>query len=90
MAVHQVLIGGRWRPAKSSESFRTENPATREPLEEYPISSWEDCDEALSAAAMAFEQMKRLSGEHIAAFLDAFALRIEARKATVLTSSAAK
>src|SRR3954453_12816939 len=80
MPTQPVLIAGRWRPAKYSGTFRAENPATKEPLDEYPISSWEDCDEALSAAAEPFEQMRRLSAEKIASFLDAFAGRIEARK----------
>lgn len=73
-----VLIAGRWRLAKSSSSFHAENPATREPLDEYPVSSWDDCDEALAAAA--FEAMRKLSGEQIAKFLESFAGRIEARK----------
>lgn len=75
-----VLISGRWRPARLSGSFRAENPATREPLDEYPISNWEDIDEALAAAADAFEQLRRTPAERIAAFLEAFAGRIEARK----------
>lgn len=75
-----ILIAGRWRPADSSGTFRSENPATCEPLEEYPVSSWADCDEALSAAVQAFEEMRRLPAEKIAAFLEAFAARIEARK----------
>jgi NADP-dependent aldehyde dehydrogenase len=75
-----VLIAGRWRAANASGTFRSENPATREPLEEFPVSSWQDCDEALSAAAAAFEQMRRLPAEKLAEFLDAFAVRIEARK----------
>ena len=60
MSVHPVLIAGRWRPAKSSGTFRAENPATREPLDEFPISTWDDCDEALTAAAEAFEQLRKL------------------------------
>ena len=75
-----VLIAGCWRAANASGTFRSENPATREPLEEYSVSAWQDCDEALSAAAEAFEQMRRLPSEKLAGFLDAFAARIEARK----------
>jgi 2,5-dioxopentanoate dehydrogenase len=75
-----ILISGRWRPANSSGTFRAENPATREPLDEFPVSTWDDCDEALTAAAQAAEQMRGLTAEQIAAFLDAFAGRIEARK----------
>ena len=76
-----ILIAGRWRAAKAEGTFQAENPAAAEPLaDEYPISGWEDCDEALTAAAQAFEVMRRLPGERIAAFLEAFADRIEARK----------
>ncbi len=35
-----VLIAGKWRDANSSGSFRAENPATREALDEFPISTW--------------------------------------------------
>jgi len=80
MPTQSVLIAGRWRPAKASGAFRAENPATKEPLDEYPISSWDDCDEALTAAVQAFEQMRRLPAQKMAEFLDAFAGRIEARK----------
>jgi alpha-ketoglutaric semialdehyde dehydrogenase len=78
--VQPILVAGRWRSASAASTFRAENPATKEPLDEYPVSLWQDCDEALTAAAEAFEQMRRLSGEQVAAFLDAFAARIEARK----------
>jgi 2,5-dioxopentanoate dehydrogenase len=81
MSVQSVLIAGRWRPANSASKFRAENPATREPLgDQYPISTWQDCDEALSAAAAAFEVLRGLPAARLAAFLDAFAERIEARK----------
>jgi alpha-ketoglutaric semialdehyde dehydrogenase len=81
MSVQSVLIAGRWRPANSTSTFRAENPATREPLpDQYPISSWQDCDEALGAAAAAFEVLRSLPAERLATFLDAFADRIESRK----------
>ena len=80
MTSQPILIAGRWRPARSSGSFLVENPATREALDEYPISTWEDIDEALAAAADAFEQLRRTPAERIAAFLEVLAGRIEARK----------
>jgi NADP-dependent aldehyde dehydrogenase len=81
MALEHVLIDGKWRPAQAAGTFRAENPAAREPLsDEYPVSTWSDCDAALAAAAAAFEELRRLPAERIAAFLDAFAARIEARK----------
>ena len=73
-----VLIEGHWRNASAAATFRSENPATRQPLpDEYPVSTWQDCDEALAAAAIAFQQMRPVSGDRIGSFLDAFAARIE-------------
>src|SRR5688500_2533066 len=80
MPLQPVLIDGTWRAANSAGTFRAENPATREPLaDEYPISSWRDCDAALAAAAKAAVAMGSLPSDKIAAFLEAFAARIEAR-----------
>jgi NADP-dependent aldehyde dehydrogenase len=79
MTTQPVLIAGRWRPANSSASFQAENPATREPRGSFPVSTWEDCYEALNAAAQAFDEMRRLPAEQIGQFLDAVAARIEAR-----------
>ncbi|HEX5105797.1 MAG TPA: aldehyde dehydrogenase (NADP(+)), partial [Pirellulaceae bacterium] len=67
-----------------------ENPATREPLEEYPVSTWQDCEEALSAAAGAFQQGRAISAEKLAAFLEAFAGRIEARKDEIVELASAE
>ena len=81
MATQPVLIAGKWRDADSSGTFRADNPATREPLpDEYPVSTWQDCDEALKSAVAAFEQMRSFSGDQIANFLDTYADNIEARK----------
>jgi len=81
MTIQNVLIAGRWRPAQASGTFRAENPATREPLpDEYPVSTWQDCDEALTAAVAALDELRRLPAERLATFLEAFAARIEARK----------
>ena len=78
MPPQPVLIAGQWRLANSSGSFRAENPATREQLDEYPISAWADCDEALQAAHAANgewpeqfaglrERLDRACGETLAA-----------------------
>ena len=87
-----VLIANSWRPARASSTFRAENPATREPLDEFPVSTWEDCDEALRAASDAFHARwvndwppeKRHDSSQFAAFLDEFAARIEARKTEIV------
>jgi 2,5-dioxopentanoate dehydrogenase len=75
-----VLIGGKWRPANSNGTFRGENPTTSEPIpEEFPISTWADCDAALDAATAAFAAMRTMPVERrIAKFLEAYAAAIEA------------
>ncbi len=81
MAEHVVLIGGKWRAAKSVATFQGVNPDTNEPLpDSYPVSSWDDCDEALAAAAEAAETLRSADPEQIALFLERFAGRLDARK----------
>lgn len=81
MTVQPVLIAGQWRAASAGATFRADDPTTRQPLpDEYPISSWQDCDEALASAASAFGVLHSLPGERLAEFLEAYAARIEARK----------
>ncbi|MCA9228297.1 MAG: aldehyde dehydrogenase family protein, partial [Planctomycetales bacterium] len=81
MSVQPVLIAGQWRPANSSGTFRADDPVRQLPLDdEYPVSTWQDCDEALSAAASAFVEMRKMPAERFAAFLESFAEQIEARK----------
>jgi 2,5-dioxopentanoate dehydrogenase len=85
MAEHPVLIGGAWRPAKTGKSFQANNPATGEQLPDaYPFSGWEDCDAALSAAAVAAVELRRTPPEAIAKFLTQFADRIEAAKTALV------
>jgi NADP-dependent aldehyde dehydrogenase len=94
MPLHPILLNGQWRPARATGTFRAENPAIGESLpDEYPVSSWADCDEALTAAAgVAYMlQVLRASGEspaeRIARFLVRFAERIEARAAELVETA---
>lgn len=81
MSLQPVLIAGQWRAAASTGTFRAENPATGETLpDEYPVSAWADCNDALNAAADAATVLRASSPEPIAKFLTRFAERIEARK----------
>ncbi len=74
MAAEQVLIGGKWRDAKHTKTFQAENPALKEALpEQYPVSSWEDIDEALEAAAVAYTEMRRMAVEKLELYLNRFA-----------------
>ncbi len=73
-----VLINGKWREARASGTFRAENPATAEPLaEEYPISTWDDCEAALEAAEAAFRELRAGARERVPQFLDSYAAAIE-------------
>jgi alpha-ketoglutaric semialdehyde dehydrogenase len=85
MANHPVLIAGEWRKAQSRRSFSSDNPALGEKLPgEYPISDWADCDGALAAATAAAAVLRASPPDRIAAFLEAYAGRIEARKAEIV------
>ncbi len=80
MSVHQVLIAGQWRDADQASTFRADNPATKQALpDEFPVSTWSDCDAALAAATDAAALLRKLPGERIAAFLEDYASRIEQR-----------
>ena len=80
-----VLIAGEWRAAHFVESFHCVNPATGEPLPgEYPVSAWDDCNEALAAAAEAAEALRAIEPERIARFLERFAERLDSRKAELV------
>jgi alpha-ketoglutaric semialdehyde dehydrogenase len=85
MAEYPVLIGGKWQSAKAAQTFQPVNPATGERLPDtYPVSGWEDCDAALSAAADAANELRRMPPDAIARFLTRFADRIEEGKAALV------
>ncbi len=76
-----VLIGGAWRPAASSGSFRAVNPATGEALpDEYPVSGIDDLEAALRAAARVVDEFPALEPERLAGFLEGFAAKLEERR----------
>jgi NADP-dependent aldehyde dehydrogenase len=80
-----VLIAGQWRAAKAAGSFHAENPATGEPLpEEFPTSTWADCEAVLEAAAEAAVLLRNTPPEQLATFLSCYAGRIEARAAEIV------
>ena len=74
-----ILVDGRWQTSSGGQSFQSTNPATGEPLaEQFPVSSWDDCERILDAAAAAAAQLRALPPERIAAFLEDYAARIDA------------
>jgi acyl-CoA reductase-like NAD-dependent aldehyde dehydrogenase len=54
----QLLIGGKWVPAKSGKTFATINPANEEVLALVAKGDKADVDEAVKAARKAFEDNK--------------------------------
>jgi NADP-dependent aldehyde dehydrogenase len=81
-----VLIAGKWQRLTNRKSFQAYNPRTTEPLpDSYPISSWEDIETALHAAAAAFAQLRRVTADRIASFLERFAERIEGRRLEIVS-----
>ena len=79
MSVQPIFVNGQWQAAKASGSFRATNPATKEQIgDEYPVSSWDDCDTALDAAVQAAAALRALPAAKIADFLEDYAKRIEA------------
>lgn len=87
-ALRPVLVAGRWRDAAHETTFRGSDPNRDRPLEaEFPVSTWEDCDEALEAAAAAARELRELEPEAIAAFLDRYADRIEAASETIVEAA---
>lgn len=75
-----VLINGQWTASTGSRNFHAMNPSTREEIpREFPLSPWEEIDQALDAAAAVSRTMRNWPGSRFADFLDAYASEIEAR-----------
>jgi alpha-ketoglutaric semialdehyde dehydrogenase len=93
VAVHPVLINGKWRVSESTGTFTATNPRTREPLPEmYPISGWADIDSALTAAASAATALRAMpdSAERIATFLEKYALGIETSAEAMIAAASSE
>jgi len=83
-----ILIAGQWRQADARDSFHAVNPATGQPLpDRYPVSSYADCDAALTAATAAAAYLRSMPGDRIADFLEKYAERIERRSAELVETA---
>ncbi len=79
-APETVLVAGRWRPATVASTYQAFDPTAGKTLEAvWPVSGWADVDEALDAAVVAAAELATLPAERLAAFLERFADRLEAR-----------
>lgn len=85
-ALAPVLLAGEWRsPRGAVGSFRAVNPATGEALPDlFPVSSWQEVEQALAAAEQAFDELRQVDASRRADFLDRYAARLEARKAELV------
>jgi NADP-dependent aldehyde dehydrogenase len=84
MATHPVLIAGKWRPSDSTGTFQADDPRAAAPIpEDYPISSWAECEAALDSAVNAFAELRQMPRQRIASFLENYAQRIDDRSAEI-------
>jgi 2,5-dioxopentanoate dehydrogenase len=85
MMAEPILVAGGWRKATGKSTFQAENPATGEMMEgEFPVSEWQDCDDALTAAAAAAKALRTVSAEKLATFLDLYAKKVEENAAPLV------
>lgn len=90
-APEPILVAGAWRAAGAGRTYRAVDPATgalREAV--WPVSGWRDMEIALDAATAAARDLAGLPGGAIAAFLEAYAARLEARSADLVAAANAE
>jgi 2,5-dioxopentanoate dehydrogenase len=91
MAVEKVLVAGGWREAHAKSTFQAENPATGEAIPgEFPISEWQDCDDALNGAAAAAKELRAVPAEKLANFLELYATKIEESASALVEKASAE
>ena len=75
---HNVLIDGEWRQANETGTFQAVDPKAESTIpEDYPVSSWQDIDDALEAAQEAFTVIQKMPRDQIAKFIESYADLIE-------------
>ena len=85
MSLQSILINGEWKPSAGAKTFQATNPATLEALPgSYPVSPWSEIEIAIQSAARSAKEVANWPGERFAAFLEAYANRIEARSAELV------
>ncbi|MEZ4711806.1 MAG: aldehyde dehydrogenase (NADP(+)) [Caldilineaceae bacterium] len=82
MTLQPILIDGAWEQASAVDgSFHAMNPSTKEATPfEYPVLGLADVERMIGAAQQAVAELRAVSPEQIAQFLETFADNIEARK----------
>ncbi len=89
MSAQQVLIAGKWQPSQATGTFQASNPKAATVIEDqFPVSSWADCQAALDAGQAAFAELRQMTPDRIAGFLETYAQRIEARSTEICEKAA--
>ena len=76
---YKQFIGGKFVDAASGETRRVDNPANEQELASVPVSSTEDVDRAVDAAAIAYESWKDTTPQDRSLVLLKIADALEAR-----------
>jgi len=85
-----ILINGKWTHSpEGTKFFSAIDPSTGTALnDQYPISRFSEIDAAVQAAHMAAEEMRELSPDTLAEFLEAYADNIESRMDSLVSMAA--
>ncbi|MEM7531225.1 MAG: aldehyde dehydrogenase (NADP(+)) [Chloroflexota bacterium] len=86
MSLEPVLINGKWQQATNpTGSFTATDPTKKEAIpNEYPVSGMDDVEAAVEAAQEAVAELRGVSADTIADFLEEFANNIEANAETLV------
>lgn len=78
--MNSVFINGQWVASENSGTFHAYNPLTGDTVgEDFPVSSWADCEKAMLAAAEADEECRDWPAARFADFIEAYVEEIIAR-----------
>jgi alpha-ketoglutaric semialdehyde dehydrogenase len=91
MKAEPILIDGAWSQADAVGFYRAIDPATGAPhAADWPVSGWSDVERALDAAVVAARQLAATPPARIAAFLEGYAARLEARGGDLVAAAHAE
>lgn len=87
-AAEPILVAGAWKPATAVATYRALDPSSGRAYEAiWPISTWADVDAALDAATAAARELATLPPSRLAAFLERYAARLEAKTADLVAAA---
>ena len=92
MLLEPILIDGVWEQGSDTDgSFQSMNPSTKQPMPyEYPVSGMQDLERMFEAAERAVVELRSVSPDQIADFLEAYADGIEAHKEALVDMAQAE